>query len=241
MITVLACDGDPGTLAACAAACDGAPDDVVTLTLDLGQSTDVESTRSMALAGGAVRAHVLDAREAFVRDVILPALSDATVDDAWFASPAAAAPVWAAPLAEVARMERARAIIRPPDRPTRAGSAPHLLVRPAADRAHRMPGPAHLDLLMDRGVPVSINGVDLPLVDLIECLSVIAGHHGIGHENRPSVPAVVVLREACRRARAFEAPVVVRFELIDGRASVVGVRLSSSDPLAVNLQLVNHP
>ena len=45
--------------------------EVVTLTLDLGQGRDLEEIRDRALATGAVRAHVLDAREEFARDFAL--------------------------------------------------------------------------------------------------------------------------------------------------------------------------
>jgi argininosuccinate synthase len=48
--------------------------EVVTLTLDFGQRHDVHAVRDRALAAGAVRAHVLDVREAFARDCMLPAL-----------------------------------------------------------------------------------------------------------------------------------------------------------------------
>ena len=48
--------------------------EVVTLTLDLGQGRDLEEVRDRALATGAARAHVLDVREEFARDFVLPAL-----------------------------------------------------------------------------------------------------------------------------------------------------------------------
>ena len=51
--------------------------EVVTLTLDLGQEQELEEVRERALARGAVRAHVLDVREEFARDFILPALQAA--------------------------------------------------------------------------------------------------------------------------------------------------------------------
>jgi argininosuccinate synthase len=49
-------------------------DEVVTLTLDLGQGQDLDSVRSTALAAGAVRAHVIDVRDALIADFFLPAL-----------------------------------------------------------------------------------------------------------------------------------------------------------------------
>ena len=48
--------------------------EVVTVTLDFGQGDDLAAVRARALAEGAVRSHVLDVREAFARDYILPSL-----------------------------------------------------------------------------------------------------------------------------------------------------------------------
>ena len=48
--------------------------EVVTLTLDLGQGRVLEEVRDRALAAGAVRAHVLDVREEFAANFIVPAL-----------------------------------------------------------------------------------------------------------------------------------------------------------------------
>lgn len=48
--------------------------DVVAVTLDLGYGRALEAVRDRALAAGAVRAHVVDARDGFARDLVLPAL-----------------------------------------------------------------------------------------------------------------------------------------------------------------------
>lgn len=50
--------------------------DVVTVTLDIGQGRDLGELRDRALASGAVRAHAIDARDEFARDVLLPSLFD---------------------------------------------------------------------------------------------------------------------------------------------------------------------
>ena len=49
--------------------------DVATVTLDLGQGADLEQVRGQALAAGAGRAHVVDARAELAGDVIRPALA----------------------------------------------------------------------------------------------------------------------------------------------------------------------
>ena len=48
--------------------------EVTTITLDIGQGRDLAALRARALACGAVRAHAIDARDEFARDVLLPSL-----------------------------------------------------------------------------------------------------------------------------------------------------------------------
>lgn len=85
--------------------------DVVAVTLDLGQRTELADIRERALATGAVRAHVLDAREEFARDYLLPALQAGAVCDQQ--DPLATAlgrPLVAKHLVRIAEMEGARAV-----------------------------------------------------------------------------------------------------------------------------------
>ncbi len=86
-------------------------EDVVTLTLDLGQGRDLEEIRDRALTAGAVRAHVLDVREEFARDFVLPSLR-AGVSPAG-PQPFAVAlgqPLVARKLIEIAAIEGARSV-----------------------------------------------------------------------------------------------------------------------------------
>jgi argininosuccinate synthase len=207
--------------------------DVITLTVDIGQSEDLEELRARALACGALRAHVIDAREPFARDYILgPLRAGATsMDIATLADP-----LIARLLAELASIERAGAVAHaaPDDRagferslaahapalrllrPVRDSGMdtagllayararhlpgfvdrrePHLLVRPSADPARAPRAEAHLDIAFAQGVPVSLNGVRMPLDELIESLSLIAGQYGIGFGDHPPAPAASVLR-----------------------------------------------
>jgi len=50
--------------------------------------------------------------------------------------------------------------------------------------------PSVVDIAFVRGVPVSLNGVEMPLVDLIVSLDTIAGAHGIGQLDFPAVDGV---------------------------------------------------
>ena len=47
--------------------------EIITVTVDLGQGLELATIHERALAAGAVRAHVIDARDEFVREYILPA------------------------------------------------------------------------------------------------------------------------------------------------------------------------
>ena len=82
--------------------------DVVAVTLDLGQSIDLTEIRDRALAAGAVRAHVIDAREEFVRDFVWPTLrAGAPSDGCYPMATAMSRPLIAKKLAEIAHLEGA--------------------------------------------------------------------------------------------------------------------------------------
>ena len=48
--------------------------EIVAVTLDLGHEPHLEAVKARALAAGAVRCHVIDVREAFMQEYVLPAL-----------------------------------------------------------------------------------------------------------------------------------------------------------------------
>ena len=81
---------------------------VVTVTLDLGQTADLVEVRERAMTSGATRSHVLDTREEFVRDFVLPTLkADALSDGRYPMATALGRPMIAKKLAEIARLENA--------------------------------------------------------------------------------------------------------------------------------------
>ena len=80
---------------------------VVAVTLDVGQSGDLDDVRSRALAAGALRAHVVDAREVFAQNYALPAMRNG-VSGAAIA--ALADPLIARALVDVAQIEAADAV-----------------------------------------------------------------------------------------------------------------------------------
>ena len=82
--------------------------DVVTVTLDLGQSGDLNELRSHALEAGAMRAHVVDAREEFARDYVLPSLKAGALSDTRYPmATALSRPLIAKSIAGIAKIEGA--------------------------------------------------------------------------------------------------------------------------------------
>ena len=85
--------------------------DVVTVTLDLGQPGDLNEIREHALSAGARRAHVIDARDEFVREAVLPSLkAGALADGRYPMTTAITRPIIAKQLVQIARIEKAKMI-----------------------------------------------------------------------------------------------------------------------------------
>jgi len=253
---------------------------IIALTLDLGQGRELSDVRERALAAGAVRAHVIDAREEFARSHILPALqAGAIYEDRYPLATALGRPLIAKHLVAIARMEGATVIahgctgkdndqvgldvsaraldgsltVIAPARTwgmTRSDEIEYARVRnisvPVTNASPysidsnlwgrsiecgvledpwveppdevftltRSPRdspeePAYVEIEFDKGVPVRVNGIEMPLLELIESLETIAGAHGVGRidmvENRLvgiksreiyEAPAAVVLHAA---------------------------------------------
>jgi argininosuccinate synthase len=261
--------------------------EVVAVTMDLGQGAELADVRERSRAAGAVRTHVIDLRETFAREFVLPALqAGAVYEERYLLAAALARPLMARQLVEVARMEstgivahgstgkgngqaRLDLAIRALDpsltvlAPARTwGLTRSQAIAYAAERdipvlasaenpyssdanlwgrsisggrledawqeapadVHRLtrgPGQwpsaaAYVELTFERGVPVAVNGVAMPFVELVETVGTIAGHHGVGRidmvENRllgiksreiHEAPAAVVLHAAHRELERF--------------------------------------
>jgi argininosuccinate synthase len=264
--------------------------EVIAVTMDLGQGKELEEVRERALTAGATRAHVLDVREEFARDYILPALQAGAVYEGRYPmATSLGRPLIAKQLVEIAAIERATAIahgctgkgndqvrlevsaralnpnirvIAPArvwgmNRPqemeyARARHLPvpatpqgpystdanlwgrsiecgiledpwreppeeiYTLTKSAADAPDM---PAYVEVAFEGGVPVAVNGITMGLTELIECLTTIAGGHGVGRidmvENRLvgiksreiyEAPAAVVLHAAHMELESFVSP-----------------------------------
>ena len=221
---LLAYSGSARSTAAVAWLAETSGAEIVTLTLDVGQGGDLEGTRDRALALGAIRAHVLDVRDEFVRHYLVPALkADVLYDDGRSRAERLSRPLIAQKLVEIAAIEGASAVAHA----AKSGDQINVAVRALApemdilvlpsqvfgqmldggfDRlaaATRSPGecpdePAFVDITFTRGAPAAINGIAMPLVDLIGSLDIIAGAHGVGRSDALESPAAIVLDTAHR-------------------------------------------
>jgi argininosuccinate synthase len=218
---VIAYSGSAAADAALRSAAARPPADVVTLTVDLGQG-NLAPVRDRALAAGAARAHVLDAREELARQHALPALQAGIPDGGWLPLiRTLGEPLVARKLRDIADIERAA--IGPP-LPAHEVDA-NILGRVVKDGVYVLTAaaatapdaPALVEIAFERGVPVAINDVAMPLMDLIEILSVIAGQHGVGRVETVEAPAAVVLEAALRAGTDG----VVRMKLFKGTCEQV--------------------
>jgi argininosuccinate synthase len=252
--------------------------DIVAVTIDLGQGRELESIRDRALALGAQRAHVLDARDEFAQDFVAPALrADALRDGGVPFALELSRPLIARKLVEIARIERTQHVAHTGEVGARSSRLDTLLgviapdlqvVAPAREwtlrgaeleafaRSHgvrRVPGdmvraesnlwgrtfrfsgndespivpratdgcptePATVEISFSEGVPTELNGVPLPLVELIGSLGTLASTHGVGYVKSDAqvcdAPAAVLLHAAHRElTHAAVAPDVEQFSL----------------------------
>jgi argininosuccinate synthase len=264
--------------------------EVVCVTVDLGQGRELDSVRERALAAGAIRAHVLDARQEFADRYILPALqAGAVYEGSYPLATALGRPLIAKKLVEIAGIEgtpyiahgctgkgndqvrievsvralmpdarivaparewgmtrlqeieyaRERGITVPVTaanpfstdanlwgRSVQCGVLEDPWAEPPGDvytltkaAAECPDAPAYIELEFDAGVPVAVNGIAMPFMDLIASVGTIAGAHGVGRidmiENRLvgiksrevyEAPAAVVLYMAHRELESFVSP-----------------------------------
>ena len=264
--------------------------EVIAVTLDMGQGKELDDVRERALAVGAVGVHVVDVREEFVRDYLLPALqAGALYEGRYPMATSLGRPLIAKRLVEIAEMEGASAIahgctgkgndqvridvsaralnpeirvIAPArvwgmSRPDEIAYAqqrgipvPATVDSPYSTDANlwgrsiecgiledpwieppeeiytltRAPAecpdtPAYVEIRFEDGVPTEVNGVVMPLAELIHSLATIAGSHGVGRidmvENRLvgiksreiyEAPAATVLHMAHRELEMLVIP-----------------------------------
>ena len=137
--------------------------EVIAVTLDLGQGRELDQIRERAIAAGAIRCHVLDVREEFARDFILPALqAGAIYEDRYPMATSLGRPLIAQKLVEIAEMEKATAIAHGCtgkgndqvriDVSARALNPEIRVIAPA--REWNMSRPDEIEYARQRGIPV---------------------------------------------------------------------------------------
>ncbi|MCC7010755.1 MAG: argininosuccinate synthase [Acidobacteria bacterium] len=109
-VVVFADSGRRDDARALAAIAGDARTEVVTVTLDVGQRRTLEDVRERALALGARRAHVIDAREPFLREFVWPAFAAGALQPGDGLGHALTAPLIARSLTEIAALEGASAV-----------------------------------------------------------------------------------------------------------------------------------
>ena len=193
---VLAYSGSLGTSIAIPWLAEEYGAEVVTVTLDLGQGRELADVRARALALGAARAHVVDAREEFARAGVLAALQSGISCARAGLTAALALPLIAKHLVDIAHIEEA-AIVAHGARSSDDQARQDAAVR-AIDPALTMVAPARLwkktprqlaDEARQRGIPGVSGRGDRSL-----------GSHASGAECSSS--RLPVSRRARRRARS---------------------------------------
>lgn len=219
--TVVAYSGSAGAAATVRDLAQQSRGEVVTLTIDLGQGP-LGHVRDAALQAGAARAHVLDGREELARAHALPALAAGVPPGGWLPLiRTLGAPLVAEKMRDVAAIEQASVSAAPHAHEVDVnilgrvvvGDVYLLTTSPAA----APDAPALVDLAIERGVPVAINDVAMPITELLESLAIIAGQHGVGRVEQVEAPAAVVLHAALRT----QTDGVVRMKLFKGTCEQV--------------------
>jgi argininosuccinate synthase len=213
--------------------------EIITVTLDLGDGTELDEVRARALTLGAVRAHVLDVREEFARDYVLPAVRSGALEGGARSLAALAAPLIARTVAEIAAIERAEAIV---DGAAACGMtvaeqqeyarargivSSNAAARRRARSASLPPDTAaRVEISFVSGVPTGINAIAMRLPELLECLTTIAAEHAVGSREDAYGPAAAVLRAAYTHGGASGSTGTVRVKLFNGTCELEGATLA---------------
>jgi argininosuccinate synthase len=124
---------------------------------------------------------------------------------------------------------RSVALDRVQDPPTGVPDDTYVLTRSADECPNR---PAYVELEFEAGVPSRVNGIEMPIVEMIESLEIIGGTHGVGRTDTPAgsgdgtacreigeAPAAALLQLAQRELRSLRlAPDVAARVEESGRA-----------------------
>jgi len=95
--------------------------------------------------------------------------------------------------------------------------------------------PAQLEISFEGGLPVAINGVPMTPAELVESVTTIAGHHGVGrlvddvtgaHREAPAAVVLLAAQQALGDDALEAAGATVRLELFRGHHRIVSAQHS---------------
>jgi len=198
--------------------------EIVVLLLDYGQGRELEALRDQALAGGAVRAHVLDVGDAFAARFVRPTLqAGALFDGRRPMAPGLERALLAQRLVEIAVIEQTTLIadgrshidpriaiaaqtLNPSIRvvtvsPSVVGDTVEEIDRPSTPAGERPAEAAFVELTFLHGAPTAINGIPMPLGDLLASVNMLVGARSVGRFDPIATPAAMVLHAAHRSLR----------------------------------------
>jgi argininosuccinate synthase len=92
----------------------------------------------------------------------------------------------------------------------------HRTSQPAACQAL----PATVDLTFEHGLPVAVNGIPMPFVEIVEVVETIAGDHGVGRSDAPTLSGGRQVTEA-------PAPVTLGIALAEIERTTLAPRLAA--------------
>ena len=178
--------------------------EVVAVAFDLGERAGMRELYDQAIAAGAVRCHVLDVRDEYIRSCMLPAVDDGVVSDR-------ARVFIARKLADVAALEGKCRVIEPAAPAARSGRLRHGAVDCSAV----------VSIAFEDGVPVAINDIPMTLSEIVDCLTTLGAVHGLSAETfaeagiAQTEPAMGIL-QAANRQLEDRASGIARLEIRAG-------------------------
>src|SRR5262245_18437583 len=210
--------------------------EVVTLLLDFGQGRELEALRDRALAAGAARAHVLDVADEFAAKFVLPTLkAGALYLDGRPSTSGLARIACAQKLGQNAAIEQTHVVahahgaadhglttaVHTLDATLTVIAVPQSVLGSAAapfqpgTGAVAPPEPAIVELTFARGIPTAINGVAMPLLDLMASLDMLRRAPARRADHRAN--AAVVLHDAHRGLQESVAADLAERQTLAGR------------------------
>jgi argininosuccinate synthase len=190
--------------------------EVVAVVFDLGVGAGMRELHDQACAAGAIRCHVLDVRDDYVRACVLPAIDDGVVSER-------ARSFIARKLGDIARLEGPCRIVEPAAPVERSARGYHGAVDCSAV----------VSIAFEDRVPVAINDIPMTLSEVVDCLTTLGGVHRLSALASaeagvaPAEPAIRILQAANRQLEDRSSG-VARLELRAGSIRTCNAALATT-------------